>query len=202
MKPQRLLEFLEKMDKDAVAVFPGASDIRRNGDADFEFRQDTDFYFLTRLNEPDCVAVLAPSHPTHKYVLFVRPRKREEEIWTGIRTGVEGAISDYGADAAFEIGKLDDELPKYLSGHSKLLFRLGLSETFDHRMIGWINRLKAQIRGGTEWPTTIIDPGTILDGMRLVKDEADIEEHAPRSRDQCRRARGCDAGLPARDVRV
>ncbi len=128
MKPPRLLEFLEKMDKDSVAVFPSASDIRRNADSDYEFRQDTDFFYLTRLNEPDCVAVLAPSHPTHKYVLFVRPRKREEEIWTGIRTGVEGAISEYGADAAFEIGSLDDELPKYLAGHSKLLYRLGQSE--------------------------------------------------------------------------
>jgi Xaa-Pro aminopeptidase len=174
MKPQRLLEFLEKMDKDSVAVFPGASDIRRNADSDYEFRQDTDFFYLTRLNEPDCVAVLAPSHPIHKFVLFVRPRKREEEIWTGIRTGVEGAISEYGADAAFEIGSLDDELPKYLAGHSKLLYRLGLSETYDHRLIGWINRLKAQIRGGSEWPTTIIDPGTILHEMRLVKDESDI----------------------------
>ncbi len=80
MKPGRLIEFMEKMEPGSVAVFPGAHEIRRNADTDFEFRQETDFYYLTRLNEPDCVAVIAPDHPEHKYILFVRPRIREEEI--------------------------------------------------------------------------------------------------------------------------
>jgi len=135
MKPARLLEFMNRMEPDSVAVFVSAPEIRRNGDTDFEFRQDADFYFLTRLNEPESVAVLAPSHPEHKYILFTRPRKREEEIWTGLRTGVEGAVKDYGADAAFEIGRLEEELPKYLQGHTKLYYRLGHLEAFDHRVI-------------------------------------------------------------------
>ena len=174
MKSARLVEFMSRMDQDAVGVFVSAPEIRRNGDTDFEFRQDADFYFLTRLNEPESVAVLAPSHPEHKYVLFVRPRKREEEIWTGLRAGVEGAIRDYGADAAFEIGRLEEELPKYLQGHTKLYYRLGHLEAFDHRVISMLNRLKAQIRGGAEWPTAILDPGTVLHEMRLRKSEEDI----------------------------
>lgn len=176
MKPARILEFLEKMDEDTVAVLPSARDVRRNGDSDYEFRQDTDFFYLTRLNEPDCVAVLSRSHSQHNYVLFVRPRKREEEIWTGIRSGVEGAINGYGADAAFEISKLEEVLPAYLAGHSKLLYRLGHSESFDHTIISCINRLKSQIRSGTEWPSTITDPGTILHEMRLIKNEKEIAD--------------------------
>ncbi|MBX3277903.1 MAG: aminopeptidase P N-terminal domain-containing protein [Acidobacteria bacterium] len=174
MRSTRLTEFLQRMDRDAVAVFVGGRDRRRNGDTDFEFRQDTDFFYLTRLNEPDCVAVLSPSHPEHKYVLFVRPRVREEEIWTGIRTGVEGAVADYGADAAFEISRLDEVLPQYLHGRSKLYYRLGHDEAFDHRVIGYINRLKSMIRSGADWPTTITDPGVILHEMRLRKDDADL----------------------------
>ena len=175
MKPTRLTEFLQRLDQDAVAVFVGNHELRRNGDTDHEFRQDADFFYLTRLNEPDCVAVLAPSHPEHKYVLFVRPRKREEEVWTGIRTGVEGAMREYGADAAYEIDRLDEELPKYLQGHAKLYYRLGHEEGFDHRMISMINRLKSLIRSGADWPTTISDPGAILHEMRLYKDEADLK---------------------------
>lgn len=175
MKPARLAEFLKRMDPDAVAVFTSARELRRNADTDYEFRQDTDFYYLTKLNEPDSVAVLIPSHPEHKYVLFVRPRKREEEIWTGIRTGIEGAVRNYGADIAFEIGQLDEELPKYLTGHDKLYYRLGHDEPFDRRIISMINKLKGQIRTGANWPTMVIDPGTILHEMRLRKNEDELK---------------------------
>lgn len=174
MKPTRVVEFMEKMEPNSVAVFAGAHEIKRNHDTDFEFRQDTDFYYLTRLNEPDCVAVLAPSHPEHKYVLFVRPRVREEEIWTGIRAGVEGAISQHGADAAYEINKLSDVLPKYLQNVEKLYYRLGNDEHFDQKIIASIKHVREKVRGGVYAPTVIIDPGTLLHEMRLRKSEGDL----------------------------
>ena len=77
---------------DSLAIIPGARDAARNADTDFEFRQDSDFYFLTGFDEPDAVAVFNPSHAKERFVLFVRPRDREQEIWTGRRAGVEGAI--------------------------------------------------------------------------------------------------------------
>jgi Xaa-Pro aminopeptidase len=81
---------MEKMEPNSVAVFAGAHEIKRNHDTDFEFRQDTDFYYLTRLNEPDCVAVLAPSNPEHKYILFVRPRirRRRRDLRARLGRGV------------------------------------------------------------------------------------------------------------------
>jgi Xaa-Pro aminopeptidase len=175
MKPERVVEFMEKMEPSSVAVFASASEIKRNQDTDFEFRQDTDFYYLTRLNEPDCVAVLAPSHPEHKYVLFVRPRIREEEIWTGVRAGVEGAISQYSADAAYEIGKLSEVLPKYLQNVEKLYYRLGQSERFDQKIISSIKHIRERVRGGVYAPSVIIDPGTVLHEMRLRKNEDDLK---------------------------
>jgi len=176
MKPTRLTEFMQKMEPSSVAVFAGAHEIKRNHDADFEFRQETDFYYLTRLNEPDCVAVLAPGHPEHKYVLFVRPRIREEEIWTGIRAGVEGAISKHGADAAYDIGKLTEVLPKYLQNAEKLYYRFGNNEHYDHKVISTIKHLREQVRKGIYAPTVIIDPGTILHEMRLRKSDDDLRD--------------------------
>jgi Xaa-Pro aminopeptidase len=175
MRPSRLSEFMEKMEPSSVAVFASAHDIRRNADTDFEFRQDTDFYYLTHLNEPDCVAVIAPGHPEHKYVLFVRPRIREEEIWTGIRAGVEGAVLDYGADASYAIGQLNDLLPKYLQNVEKLYYRFGINEGFDHKIISTIKYMREKVRGGVYAPTTIIDPGTIVHEMRLRKSEEDVK---------------------------
>ncbi|MBO0721276.1 MAG: aminopeptidase P N-terminal domain-containing protein [Blastocatellia bacterium] len=174
MRSERLREFMEKMEASSVAVFASAHDIRRNADTDFEFRQETDFYYLTHLNEPDCVAVIAPGHPEHQYVLFVRPRIREEEIWTGIRAGVEGAVIEYGADASYSIGQLDQLLPRYLQNVEKLYYRLGNNEGFDRKIIATIKYIREKVRGGVSAPTTIIDPATIVHEMRLRKNEEDV----------------------------
>lgn len=176
MKPARLVEFMEKMEPNSVAVFPSAHELRRNADTDFEFRQDTDFFYLTRLNEPDSVAIIAPGHPEHKYILFVRPRKREEEIWTGLRAGVEGAVKNHGADAAYEIGQLKELLPKYLQNVEKVYYRLGLNQNFDQQLIAAISHIRNKVRTGVYAPTTIIDPGTIVHELRLRKNTDELND--------------------------
>ena len=105
-----------QMGPGSVAVLASAPEVRRNGDSDYEYRQDTDFYFLTRFNEPGSVAVLAPSHPEHKYVLFVRPKDREQEIWTGVRAGVEGAVAHHGAMLPTRSGSLTKSCRNTLVG--------------------------------------------------------------------------------------
>jgi len=176
MRPSRITELMQKMEPSSVAVFAGAHEIKRNHDTDFEFRQETDFYYLTRLNEPDCVAVVAPNHPEHEYILFVRPRIREEEIWTGIRAGVEGAISKHGADAAYDIARIGEVLPKYLENVEKLYYRFGNDPGFDQRVISTIKHIREQARKGIYAPTTIVDPATIVHEMRLRKSEEDLRD--------------------------
>lgn len=176
MKPSRIAELMQKMDPSSVAIFAGAHEIKRNHDTDFEFRQETDFYYLTRLNEPDCVAVLAPNHPEHRYILFVRPRIREEEIWTGIRAGVEGAIAKHGADAAHDIARIGELLPKYLENVETLYYRFGNNADFDQRVIAAIKQVRERIRKGIHAPTTIVDPAAIVHEMRLRKSEEDIRD--------------------------
>src|SRR3954447_3328276 len=98
-----------------VAVFPAAPVAIRNNDVEHEYRQDSDFHYLTGFDEPESVLVLASEHPDHEMVLFVRPRDPEREVWDGARAGVEGAVSEFGADAAFPISELAQRLPEYLS---------------------------------------------------------------------------------------
>lgn len=174
MRPVRLNEFMQQMMPNSVAIIPGAREIRRNGDTDYEFRQDSDFFFLTGIDEPDCVAILAPSHPRHRYILFVRPRKQEEEIWTGIRIGVEGAVRDFGADAAYAISNLPEVLPTYLAEAETLYYRFGLHEAFDHRLIGILRSLREMVRSGVTGPSAILDPSVLLHEMRLRKSPAEI----------------------------
>ncbi len=116
--------FASKIDN-GTAIFASAPA------CEHRYRQDSNFFYLTGFKEPESICVIAPDHPEHKFVLFVRPRDREQEIWTGKRAGVEGAKSDYGADAAYPLDELDKELPKYFENVEKIYYTLGSRENTD-----------------------------------------------------------------------
>src|SRR5436309_9607167 len=117
---ERVLRRMREMAPEgAVAVFPGAPVATRNSDVEHPYRADSDLFFLTGFEEPEAVAVLS-TQGDKPFTLFVRPRDKEREIWTGRRAGVEGAIKSFGADQAFEISRLDEELPR-LVGSARTL---------------------------------------------------------------------------------
>jgi len=169
----RRKRFLESIGR-GVAIFPAAPVRNRSNDVDHEFRQDSDFHYLTGFPEPEAVALLTALHPEHRYVLFVRPRDREKETWNGRRAGAEGAVAKYGADAAFTIDQMDEVLPKYLENVERLHYRLGRQPEFDARVLGWIGKIRAAVRTGVSAPTEIVDPAVALHEMRLIKSPADL----------------------------
>jgi Xaa-Pro aminopeptidase len=175
---------------ESLAIIPGNREAVRNADTDYEFRQDSDFYFLTGFDEPDAVAVFNPSHAKERFVLFVRPRDREMEIWTGRRAGVEGAIATYGADAAYTIDELDARLREYAMDRPGLVYRLG-NPHYDARVIRLVSEMRsARVRGFVA-PAAIADPGPILHEMRLRR----LPEELARQRRACEISR--DAHIEA-----
>ncbi len=159
----------------AAAVIPAAHLRLRNGDSEYEFRQDSDFYYLTGFNEPDAVLVLAPQHECERSVLFLHPNDRAHEIWNGRRLGVEGACETLGIDAAFPIDEIDARLPEYLCSIDALYYGIGRDEAFDRRMQSVLEAARERSRRAGRAPNFIADPGIVLHEMRLRKDTAEIE---------------------------
>ena len=159
-------------DPDSVAIFSAAPVFTRNNDVDHEYRQDSDFFYLTGFDEP--LSVLVLDAKTRKTTLFVRPRDVEREIWDGPRAGVDGAKADFGADEAFVVADLDAELPKLVQGHKRLFYRLGRDRAFDDRVLELLDRLRTRQRAGVLVPCDISDPGQVLHEMRIVKTTDDI----------------------------
>ena len=149
-----------------VAVLPSAPVAIRNNDVEHEYRQDSDFHYLTGFDEPESVLVLTTEHPDHRMVLFVRPRDPEREVWDGARAGVEGAVAEFGADAAFPIAELATRLPDYLQNHDRLMYRFGKDRAFDDKVLAALDGTRARARRGVSWPTQIVDPAAVLHEMR------------------------------------
>jgi len=156
----------------SLAVLPSTPVATRNNDVEHPYRADSDLFFLTGFEEPEAVAVLS----TEKgFTLFVRPRDKEREIWTGRRAGTEGAVKSFGADHAFEIAKLDEELARMLGGARTLFYRVGGADAeFDARIARLLRNLRARARAGVDAPPRIEDPGQIVHEMRLRKEPREL----------------------------
>src|ERR1700689_3619456 len=94
---RRRTQLMRLMGSDAIAILPAAPPRQPNNEVEYNYRQDSDFYYLTGFAEPEAVAVLIPGREAAEYVLFVRERIPEREIWDGKRAGTEGAGEQYGA---------------------------------------------------------------------------------------------------------
>lgn len=193
---QRRARFMAEIGA-AAAILPSAPVAVRSNDVEFVYRQDNDFFYLTGFAEPESVALFAPGHKDGEFVMFVRPRDRERETWTGRRAGVEGAMLDYGADKAYVVDELDRVLPRYLEGVERVYYPLGNNERMNARVLELMRGAQA-IRPRTgSGPIAMLDPRELIHEARLKKrpEELDAMRRAvaiscEAHKDAMRRARG------------
>jgi Xaa-Pro aminopeptidase len=164
-----------RIGSNAVALVPAADETVRNDDVNHEFRQDSEFFYLTGFHEPEALAVIVPDHPDGEYHLFVRPRDRNLEIWNGYRAGVEGAKERFQADQAYTTAEIDSVLPRLLLGRDMLYYRGG-HQGHDDRVRSLLVRARNyQNRTGKAMPSGICDLTPLVAEMRLRKSASEIE---------------------------
>jgi len=166
---------MDAIGPNAVAVFPAAPERTRSNDVEYRYRQQSDFYYLTGFPEPGAVCVLQPGHPTDEYVLFVRPRDREKETWTGRRAGVEGAVTDYGASLAFAVEELDQRLGKMIAERDQFYCALDRDEAFTRRAMSWLEHAQLTRPRTGRGPTGLLDAGAPVHEMRLHKSPEELD---------------------------
>jgi Xaa-Pro aminopeptidase len=178
----RRAALMAQMRPGSVAVLPTAPAVTRNGDADYPYRHDSYFYYLSGFTEPDSVVALvaAGPHGPARAILFCREKNSEREIWDGHRHGPEGACRDFGFDAAHAIEELDVEMARLLANAPAIYYALGASASLDGQVRMWLAGVRRQSRSGVTAPAQAVDVVPLLDEMRLLKDgeEQRLMRHA------------------------
>ncbi len=156
-----------------VMLLPAAPPVYRSRDTEIRYRPDSELYYLTGVTEPGSVAVLLGEEG--RFVLFVRDRDPEAELWTGPRLGPGRAAERFGADETLSLSLLDERLPELLHKGARIHYRLGRGDHLERLVLGALATARRRgVRYG-DGPRGIEDPGEILDEMRVVKDAHEIE---------------------------
>ncbi|VCU72075.1 Xaa-Pro aminopeptidase [Pigmentiphaga humi] len=156
-----------------IAILPTAREVARNRDAEFPFRFDSDFFYLTGFPEPEAWLVLVAG-AEDRSILFCRDKNLEREIWDGYRIGPEAAAGQFGFDRALPVEALAEELPKMIAGQPALFVPMASDRRFDMQLRTWLDKVRAMGRSGATAPSATHDLRAILAEMRLVKDASEI----------------------------
>lgn len=166
---RRRQQLMQAAGEGSILILPAAPERVRSRDTQYPYRQDSDFWYLTGCDEPEAVLVLVPGRKHGEAILFCRERDLEREAWDGPRLGPEGAVAVLGLDDAYPIADIDEILPGLLEGRRRVHYHLGRDADFDLKLIGWLNRVRAQVRQGAQPPQEFLELGHLLDELRLFK---------------------------------
>jgi len=119
--------------QNAVAVVFGAATRNRTNDVSYEYRQSSDFLYLTGSEEPGSVLLIAPGGMqvdgrTVRELLFVPPRNPSEEVWTGRRYGTDRAVSELGMEMAVESTRFDEIIVPLLRDRARQIHHVAIPD--------------------------------------------------------------------------
>lgn len=196
---QRRKELMAQMEPNSIALLTAAPPRIRNNDAEYLYRQNSDFYYLTGLQEQDAVLALIPGRKQGESVLFCQEKNKEKELWTGKLLGPEAACAELDVDDAFPISDIDDILPGLIEGRERVYYSLGKDHDFDNRVMEWVKVIRSKSKQGAHPPGEFLVLDHLLHELRLSKSAAEIalmEQAAKISAEGHRRAMAyCRPGI-------
>lgn len=171
----RRAALLKALSPDSVAIVAASPEILRNADSAYYYRQNSDFFYLTGLEEPDAVAFFIPKGKDGEFIIFNRPHDTKKEQWDGVRLGQEGACKQLGADAAYPIHELHKRAVQLLQGRKQVCYLLTHQKHVHQWVQQWLQAIKEQPRAGKSAPTACIELAELLHEQRLVKQKDEID---------------------------
>lgn len=161
---QHIQAFIELLEPNSIAIIPTHKERIRTRDLPFPFRPHSNILWLNGFPEPESVIVLT-NIGRPELIMFVRPRDKEEEQWTGFRAGKQGAKLNYLANAAHHIDDFESVLAKLMRKADHIYYRFGTNRTIDKKFNAvWLKEQK-----------TLFNPDNILNELRMIKSPTEIE---------------------------
>ena len=113
---QNRKRFTDRMDKNSIAIFNSNDELPSNGDSIHKFKQNSDLFWLTGIEQEESMLVLFPDNPDAKYrevLVVVRPNALKEK-WDGHRLRSNEASAISGISTVVWLDVLDGLLQPWI----------------------------------------------------------------------------------------
>ena len=157
----RRARLMERLGSDAMLVVWSAPVQRYSLDVDYEYRQDSNLYYLTGLTQDETTLVLMPGNRTRREILFVRDRDPIREHWQGRLLSREDAADLTGIRTVLPASQLEPFVAAMLRGR-------GAGEVDAKEAAAFFGALTA----GRARLALVLDPGGVRDPLNRAQEFA------------------------------
>ncbi len=163
----RRARVMDALGPDAMLILFSGPEQRYSLDVDYEYRQDSNLYYLSGIAQEDTILVLMPGNDAHREILFVKERNPLREHWTGRVLGHEDATARSGIDTVLDTSQFEPFV-------AAMLGRNGFAPITDkdaHRFLDALGASRARVSLTLEPRRGLHDPLTpTLEFARRIKD--------------------------------
>ena len=168
--------FVASLLPNAIAFFNSNDEMPRNGDQNFPFRQNSDFLWLTGIDQEQCILVICPNHPLAEYreALFLRKTNDHIAVWEGHKYTKEEARAASGIQHVYWTDEFTTMLPVMMHHTQAVYVNLNENDRFvtevPYREMRFAEMLK------NKYPHHHYErSGPVMANMRSVKHALEIE---------------------------
>ena len=168
--------FKAEMDKGSLAIFQSNDEMPRNGDCFYQFRQDSDLFWLSGIDQEQTVLMLFPDHPMEsmREILFLRKTNEHIAIWEGHKYTKEEAITSSGIKSIYWLEEMPAIYKQLMNKCTKLYANTNENDRAITEVQTRNDRFIQSVRN--DYPAHKIQRAApILSQLRAIKNKHEIE---------------------------
>ncbi|HTM03293.1 MAG TPA: aminopeptidase P N-terminal domain-containing protein [Vicinamibacterales bacterium] len=163
----RRAAIMRQLAPDDVLVLWSAPERVFSRDVNYEFRQDSNFYYLTAIDQPDSILVLMPGVRERNAILFISPSDPTREHWNGHLLTAAEATTQSGITSILATTAFASFMDSVLAQPRARLMVLGPAPGLDGEVsqeYRFANKARERFLG-----LTVGDAANILAAARQIK---------------------------------
>jgi len=168
--------FCKELAPNSMAIFMANEIFLKNADATYTFKQNSNLYYLTGIDQEETILILYPDHPNPdlREVLFLRKTNKEIEIWEGHKYTQEEGREASGIENIQWTEQLDTFLYPMLHLCENVYWDFNEHDRDGARTITKTHHFAEKIK--TLYPAhTFKRAAPVLNRLRMVKSQPEIE---------------------------
>ena len=169
--------FRSKLKPGALAFFNANDEMPRNGDCNFPYRQNSDLFYLSGIDQEQTILVIFPDAPLPQYkeILFLRQTNEKIAVWEGHKYTKEEARQASGIQSVYWLEEFQNILPVLMHHSAQIYINLNENDRFSspvpYRELRFGNDLKNNYPAHTYERT-----GPIMAQLRAIKTDMEIKQ--------------------------
>jgi Xaa-Pro aminopeptidase len=168
--------FVSRLKPCSLAIFHSNDEFPKNGDQNFLFKQNPDFFYLTGIDQEQSILVLFPDcpNPLYREVLFLRQTNDQIAIWEGHKYTKEEAKNASGVENIYWLSEFDVILHTIINYAEHIYINTNENDRYAHTVPYRDIRLFESLRA--KYPLHKYERSSlILRDLRVVKSSIEIE---------------------------